>query len=70
MAKLSRQALENKRAYNRDYVKQYRENNDIITFSTHIPREKANEIKEYINKKGMNKKEFILWAYEQLKQQD
>ena len=64
---LSRQAMENKREYNKEYVKEYRKNNDLIAFNTYLPRTIANEIKEYLKKKNMNKKEFVLWAYEELK---
>lgn len=60
---LSREARENKNAYNREYVKKYRKDNDLVAFNTYLPREVANEIKEYLKYHGFNKKDFILSSY-------
>ena len=59
---LSEEAKARKNAYN---VKRNKELNK--QFVTNLKKEEYYEIKEYLDSIGMNKAEFIRWAYEELK---
>ncbi len=60
---LSRKALENKRAYNRQRTKEL-----CKTFSATLKKEEYNQICEYLQSIGMNKAEFIRWAFDKLRE--
>lgn len=62
MVKLSKAALERKREYNRKRTKEL-----LKTFSATFPKEEYAEICDYLKSVGMNKAEFIRWAYSELK---
>lgn len=59
---LSEKAKANKNAYN---VKRNKEINK--QFVTNLKKEEYAEIVEYINSIGMNKAQFVRWAYNKLK---
>lgn len=59
---LSEQARKNKIAYN---VKRNKEINK--QFVTNLKKEEYYEITEFLKSIGMNKAEFIRWAYEELR---
>lgn len=60
---LSKKALEHKREYNRKRTKEL-----YKTFSANLPKEEYNELCEYLKRSGMNKAEFIRWAFDKLRQ--
>ncbi len=60
---LSREARKRKVEYN---IKRNREL--CKKFSTNLPKEEYNEICEYLKVVGMNKAEFIRWAYSKLRE--
>lgn len=62
MPRLSRQARKNKVAYN---MKRNKEINHL--FTTSLKKEEYYEITDFLQKKGMNKAQFVRWAYEKLK---
>lgn len=62
MPRLSQQARKNKVAYN---MKRNKELNHL--FVTSLKKEEYNEIYTYLQSIGMNKAEFIRWAYNELK---
>lgn len=59
---LSKKALEHKREYNRKRTKEL-----YKTFSATLIKDEYKEICEYLKRVGMNKAEFIRWAFEELK---
>lgn len=62
MPRLSEQARKNKVAYN------MKRNKEIYgKFQALIPKEEYAEICDYLKSVGMNKAEFIRWAYSELK---
>lgn len=60
---LSKKALENKRAYNRERTKEL-----YKTFSANLKKEEYNQIVDYLKSVGMNKAEFIRWAFDKLRE--
>ncbi len=62
MANLSKKAKENKLFYN---IKRNRELTK--TFSARLPKEEYQEMCDYLKSTGMNKAEFIRWAYSELR---
>ena len=62
MANLSKKAKENKIFYN---IKRNRELTK--TFSARLPKEEYQEMCDYLKSTGMNKAEFIRWAYSELR---
>lgn len=65
MAVLSEQARKNKIAYN---IKRNKEINK--QFVTNLKKEEYKEITDYLKSIGMNKAEFIRWAYDKLREGD
>lgn len=65
MAVLSQKALEHKREYNR-------KRNKALTnlFSARLPKKDYKELCEYLQQQGMNKTEFIRWAFDKLREGD
>ena len=61
---LSRKALEKKREYNRLRTKEL-----CKTFSANLKKEEYQEITDYLKQVGMNKVEFIRWAYDKLREE-
>lgn len=59
---LSRKALEKKREYNRKRTSEL-----CKTFSCNLKKEEHKEITDYLTSIGMNKAQFIRWAYEELR---
>lgn len=62
---LSRKALERKREYNRLRTKEL-----CKTFSANLKKEEYQEITDYLKQVGMNKVEFVRWAYDKLREGD
>lgn len=60
---LSRKALERKREYNRKRTKEL-----CKTFSANLKKEEYQEIIDYLQSVGMNKAEFIRWAFDKLRE--
>ena len=65
MAVLSQKALEHKREYNR-------KRNKLLTslFSVRLPKKEYQELCEYLQQNGMNKTEFVRWAFDKLRESD
>lgn len=63
MGVLSKAALEHKREYNRKRTKEL-----LKTFSATLTKEEYKEICEYLQTIGMNKSEFVRWAYDKLRE--
>lgn len=63
MAVLSEQARKNKVAYN---VKR----NKLVNkqFVTYLKKDEYNELMEYLKLSGMNKAEFLRWAFDKLRE--
>lgn len=61
---LSKKALEKKREYNRKRTKEF-----CKTFSANLKKEEHQEITDYLKSIGMNKAEFIRWAYNKIRQE-
>lgn len=61
---LSRKALENKRKYNRERTKEL-----YKTFSATLPKEEHKQLCEYLQSVGMNKAEFVRWAFDKLREE-
>ena len=64
MALLSKQAKKNKVDYN---IKRNKELTQL--FGARLPKEEYQEICNYLQAIGMNKAEFVRWAYEKLRTQ-
>lgn len=64
MGVLSKAALEHKREYNRKRTKEL-----LKTFSATLTKEEYKEICEYLQTIGMNKAEFIRWAFNKLREE-
>lgn len=60
---LSRKALENKKNYN---VKRNKELTRL--FQARLPIEEYNQLCEYLQSVGMNKAEFIRWAFDKIRE--
>lgn len=60
---LSKEALKHKREYNRKRTKEL-----CKTFSANLKKEEHQEITEYLQSIGMNKAEFIRWAYDKIRE--
>lgn len=65
--RLSEEAYERKKEYNREYRRLYMNKNKLVTFGADIEANKAREITNLLAKKQMTRKDFVLWAYEELK---
>ena len=61
---LSKEAKRKKILYN---IKRNKEL--YIKFATNLPKEEYKEICDYLQRVGINKAEFIRWAFEELKKQ-
>ena len=62
MSNLSEEARLNKIAYN------MKRNKELTTvFAARLPKEEYNNLCEYLKKVGMNKAEFVRFAFEELK---
>lgn len=61
---LSKEARKRKIAYN---VKRNREK--IAKFSASLPKEEYQMIVEYLQSVGMNKAEFVRWAFDKLREE-
>ena len=64
MTILSKKALEHKREYNRKRTREL-----LKTFSATLPKEEYQEISDYLLQAGMNKAEFVRWAYDKLREE-
>ncbi len=65
MSILSRKALENKRAYNR------KRNKELTNlFSARLKKEEYKELCDYLEQVGMNKADFVRWAFDKLRSED
>lgn len=60
---LSKKALENKKNYN---IKRNKELTKL--FCARLPKEEYNELCECLKRNGMNKAEFVRWAFDKLRQ--
>lgn len=63
MPRLSEKARKNKVAYN---VKRNKELYD--QFNIRLPKEEYKELMEYLKLSGMNKVEFVRWAFDKLRE--
>lgn len=63
MGILSKKALENKRAYNRKRTKEL-----YKTFAATLTKEEYKELCDYLEQVGMNKAEFVRWAFDKLRE--
>lgn len=63
MPRLSEKARKNKVAYN---MKRNKELTSL--FSTRLPKEEYNQMMDYLKSIGMNKAEFIRWAFDKLRE--
>ena len=62
---LSEEAKKKKIAYN------IKRNKELYTkFATNLPKSEYKEICDYIESIGINKAEFVRWAYEELRKSD
>lgn len=59
---LSKEALDNKSKYNLERNKELTK-----LFCARLPKEEYKEICDYLKAQGMNKAQFVRWAFEQLK---
>lgn len=60
---LSRKALENKKKYN------VKRNKELTRqFCARLPKEEYNQLCEYLKQVGMNKAEFVRWAFDKLRE--
>ena len=60
---LSKKALEHKREYNRKRNKELTK-----LFSVRLPKEEYNLLCEYLQSVGMNKAEFVRWAFDKIRE--
>lgn len=60
---LSKKALEHKREYNRKRTKE-----NLKTFHATLKIEEYEQICEYLKVLGMNKAEFIRWAFDKIRE--
>jgi len=63
MAILSEKALKHKREYNKKRTQKL-----LKTFSATLKKEEYYEITDYLKTIGMNKVEFIKWAYDKIRE--
>lgn len=63
MPRLSEQARKNKVAYNVKRTKEL-----YSQFSVKLLKEEYQEITDYLKQVGMNKAEFVRWAYDKLRE--
>lgn len=59
-----------KNRYNAERIKRLREEKVIKNFTVTLPYEDVEKINKTLNKKNMNKVQFIQWAYEKLEEKD
>ena len=59
---LSKEALDNKSKYNLERNKELTK-----LFCSRLPKEEYKELCDYLKAQGMNKAQFVRWAFEQLK---
>lgn len=62
MVKLSKAALEHKRAYNRKRTKAL-----LKSFSATLKKEEYQDLCDFLQEVGMNKAEFVRWAFDELR---
>ena len=63
MPRLSEQARKNKVAYNVKRTKEL-----YSQFSVKLPKEEYNQLCDYLKQLGMNKAEFIRWAFDKIRE--
>ena len=65
--RLSEEAYENKKAYNREYRRRYKEKNKLVVFAVDLEANVSRELISLLAKNKMTRKDFVLWAFEKLK---
>ena len=68
--RLSEEAYENKKKYNREYRRKYKEQNNLVVFAVDLEANTSRELINLLAKKDMTRKDFVLWAYEELKKKE
>lgn len=67
--RLSEEAYERKKQYNREYKRAYISKNNLVTFGAEVEANTARELSSLLAVNKMTRKDFILWAYDKLKQE-
>lgn len=65
--RMSPEAYERKKEYNRRYSKQYAKDHGLINLGVPVTKELRKEIMEYLDSHGMQFKDFVLNSYNELR---
>lgn len=65
--RLSEEAYERKKEYNREYRRKYKESRNLVVFAADLEANTFREVNNLLARNGMTRKDFVLWAYEELK---
>lgn len=65
--RLSEEAYEYKKAYNREYRRRYKEKNKLVVFAVDLEANTSRELISLLAKNNMTRKDFVLWALDKLK---
>lgn len=68
--RLSEEAYERKKEYNREYRKKYINDNNLVVFSVDLEANFNRDLINLLAINNMTRKDFIVWAYDKLKQED
>lgn len=68
--RLSEEAYERKKEYNREYRRKYINDNNLVVFSVDLEANFNRDLINLLAINNMTRKDFIVWAYDKLKQED
>ncbi len=67
--RLSEEAYERKKEYNREYRKKYINDNNLVVFSVDLEANFNRDLINLLAINNMTRKDFIVWAYDKLNQE-
>lgn len=67
--RLSEEAYERKKEYNREYRRKYINDNNLVVFSVDLEANFNRDLINLLAINNMTRKDFIVWAYDKLKQE-
>ena len=68
--RLSEEAYERKKEYNREYRRKYINDNNLVVFSVDLEANFNRDLINLLAINNMTRKDFIVWAYDKLNQED
>lgn len=67
--RMSEEAYENKKAYNREYRLEYKKRYKLRQFACDMDNEDFEKIKEILSKYNMTRKDLVMYGYNKLKEE-